>query len=119
MPAKGKRVLSRIVRFLTADQSILLVTILCAIFAQLDVIAHAPLLDALQPSEERAEVDRNTQVFLDVLHLVVVPIISRATLRQTYGLIGLLDHRTDVVAVAKTEVSDANLIISDLKLIRS
>jgi DNA topoisomerase 2-associated protein PAT1 len=84
-----------------------LMTLLVACFTQLDVVKQAPLLDALEESPERAEVERQTQAFLGSVLQSILPIVANLELHVVTALLGLLierSHDHDIAAVAKTKV---------------
>lgn len=81
-----------------------LLTLLVACFSQLDVIKQAPILDSVKDTQERADVDRQTQAFLGSVMQSILPVVSVANLRLVTGLLGLLLDRSDIVAVAQTKV---------------
>ncbi|KAK0467322.1 topoisomerase II-associated protein PAT1 [Desarmillaria tabescens] len=101
--AKGKRVLSRLARHFDNQQMLTMLTLLIACFNQLDVFRQAPLLDTLEDTPERVEVERQTNAFLsNVLHSIV-SVISNGSLRLVTGLLGLLLDRNNVSEVAQTQ----------------
>lgn len=105
MPTKGKRILPRLTRHLSSERMLTLLTLLVACFDQLDVIKQAPILDSLVETPERAEVERQTQAFLGSVMQSILPVVSVAELRLVTGLLSLLLHRSNIVAVAQTRVS--------------
>jgi DNA topoisomerase 2-associated protein PAT1 len=104
MSAKGKRFMARLTKYLNEDRSLLLFTLLVAIFPQLDVVAQAPILDTVAPSEQRTEVELQTQMWVDHIPTFIMAAVSHASLHHISGWLGLLLHRMDVVAVANTQV---------------
>lgn len=83
-----------------------LLTLLIACFSQLDIISHAALLDTLEDTPERADVERQTQAFLSSVLQSILPIIVKGNLRLVCGLVGLLMHGQDIVAIAKSRVRE-------------
>lgn len=83
-----------------------LLTLLVACFNQLDVVIKAPLLDSLDDTRERQEVDHQTQTFLGSVLQSILPVVAKASLRLVSGLLGLLLDRSDIVAVTQTRVRD-------------
>lgn len=81
-----------------------LLTLLVACFSQLDVVKQAPILDSVKDSQERSDVERQTQAFLGSVMQSILPVVSVANLRLVSGLLGLLLDRSDIVAVARTRV---------------
>jgi DNA topoisomerase 2-associated protein PAT1 len=104
IPAKGKRFLPRLTKFLGRDRNILLLTLLVATFAQQDVVIRAPLLDSLEPSEDRSDVERQTQTWLEGIPQAILPTIGHASLLHISSWLGMLLERTNVMTVASTEV---------------
>ncbi|KAF9078073.1 topoisomerase II-associated protein PAT1 [Rhodocollybia butyracea] len=100
--AKGKKILPRVTRHFDQQRMNTLLTLLIACFSQLDVIAEAPLLDVLEDTPARADVERQTQAFLTSVLQSILPIIVKGNLRLISGLIGLLMHGQDMIAVAKS-----------------
>ncbi|KAK0446633.1 topoisomerase II-associated protein PAT1 [Armillaria borealis] len=101
--AKGKRVLSRLARHFDNQQMLTMLTLLIACFNQLDVFRQAPLLDTLEDTPERVEVERQTNAFLsNVLHSII-SVVSNGSLRLVTGLLGLLLDRNNVSEVAQTQ----------------
>lgn len=111
MPVKGKKLLPRLCRHLADEQIYTLLTLLVACFSQLDVVKDAPILDTLEDTPGRAEVDRQTQAFLTggVIQSIL-PVMSKAPLRIVTGLLGLLLDRTDIAAITQTKVSRLCLV---------
>ena len=91
-----------------------LLTLLVACFGQLDVVKNAPVLDSIQDTQPRADVERQTQAFLGSVMQSILPVVSVANLRLVTGLLGLLLDRSNIVAVAQTRVSSPNLSILEV-----
>ncbi|KAJ3859009.1 topoisomerase II-associated protein PAT1 [Lentinula novae-zelandiae] len=100
--AKGKKILPRVTRHFDQQRMNTLLTLLIACFSQLDIISHAALLDTLEDTPERADVERQTQAFLSSVLQSILPIIVKGNLRLVCGLVGLLMHGQDIVAIAKS-----------------
>ncbi|KAJ2927810.1 hypothetical protein H1R20_g9280, partial [Candolleomyces eurysporus] len=120
MPTKGKRILPRLTRHLSSERMLTLLTLLVACFDQLDVIKQAPILDSLVETPERAEVERQTQAFLGSVMQSILPVVSVAELRLVTGLLSLLLHRSNIVAVAQTRPGLAllTLFLSRVEVIK-
>jgi len=117
-PTKGKKILPRLTRHLNNQRMLTLLTLLVACFGQLDVVKNAPVLDSIQDTQPRADVERQTQAFLGSVMQSILPVVSVANLRLVTGLLGLLLDRSNIVAVAQTRVSSPNLLIlEDRRLI--
>lgn len=109
--AKGKKILPRVTRHFDQQRMNTLLTLLIACFSQLDVISHAALLDSLDDTPERADVERQTQAFLSSVLQSILPIIVKGNLRLVCGLVGLLMHGQDIVAIAKSRVCTNSCLI--------
>ena len=105
MPIKGKRLLPRVTRYLPSDQILTMVTLIIACFYQLDVVVKSPMLDTLEETQERSELEQHSQVFLSSLVQSVLPAIGKLDLSLVTGLLGMLFKYNDVAAVARTRVS--------------
>ncbi|KAH9945729.1 topoisomerase II-associated protein [Amylocystis lapponica] len=119
-PIKGKRLLPRVARHLSTQQMLTVLTLLVACFSQLDVVIHAPLLDTLEETRERADVDNQTQAFLGSVVQSILPVVAKAGLRLVSGLLGLLLERSNVVAVTRTKPGIAllTLFLSRVEVIK-
>ncbi|KIK60307.1 hypothetical protein GYMLUDRAFT_200380 [Collybiopsis luxurians FD-317 M1] len=118
--AKGKKILPRVTRHFDQQRMNTLLTLLIACFSQLDVVAHATILDQFEDTPERADVERQTQAFLTSVLQSILPIIVKGNLRLVCGLVGLLMHGQDVVAIAKTRpgVALLTLFLTRVEVIR-
>jgi len=103
-PVKGKRILPRLSRHITPPRMLTLLTLLVACFSQLDIVRHAPLLDSLEETPERQDVELQTQAFLGSVLQSILPVVAKAELRVITGLLGLLLDRTNIVTSAQTRV---------------
>lgn len=103
-PTKGKKILPRLTRHIAGPRMLTLLTLLVACFDQLDVVALAPALDSLVETPERAEAERQTQAFLGSVMQSILPVVSVAELGLVTGLLSLLLHRSNIVAVVQTRV---------------
>ncbi|KAF5383709.1 hypothetical protein D9615_003665 [Tricholomella constricta] len=111
IPSKGKKILPRATRHLSHDRMYTLLTLLVACFDQLDVVQNAHLLDTIEDSRERAEVERQSEAFLlGVLHSIL-PVVARAELKIVTGLLGLLLDRTNILQVAQSGAGIALLTL--------
>ncbi|KAJ7812857.1 topoisomerase II-associated protein PAT1 [Mycena leptocephala] len=122
-PSKGKKLLPRLTRHIGSSRMLTLMTLLVACFTQLDVVKQAPLLDALEESPERAEVERQTQAFLGSVLQSILPIVANLELHVVTALLGLLierSHDHDIAAVAKTKPGLAllTLFLSRVEVIK-
>lgn len=81
-----------------------LLTLLVACFGQLDVVKNASVLDWVGESQERADVERQTNAFLASVMQSILPIVAKSNLRLITGLLGLLLDRSNIAMVARTKV---------------
>ncbi|KAF8631878.1 hypothetical protein AX15_002145 [Amanita polypyramis BW_CC] len=109
-PGKGKKVLSRITRHLSDQRMLTLLTLLVACFHQLDVVKQASVLDYVQDTWECVETERQTQGFLGSVLQSILPVVAKASLRLVTGLLGLLLDRSDVIMIAGSRVSIAQIL---------
>lgn len=107
-PSKGKKILPRLTRHLNSQRMLTLLTLLVACFNQLDVVRIASLLDSLEDSPERADVERQTGAFLASVMQSILPIVAKSNLRLITGLLGLLLDRSNIAIIAQTKVSKLN-----------
>ncbi|KAK0501205.1 topoisomerase II-associated protein PAT1 [Armillaria luteobubalina] len=101
--AKGKRVLSRLSRHFDNQQMLTMLTLIIACFNQLDVFKQAPLLDTLEDTPERVEVERQTNAFLSNVLQSIISVVSNGSLRLVTGFLGLLLDRNNVSEIAQTQ----------------
>ncbi|KAG2355143.1 topoisomerase II-associated protein PAT1 [Suillus spraguei] len=119
-PVKGKKILPRLSRHITPPRMLTLLTLLVACFSQLDVVKHAPLLDSLEETSERQDVERQTQAFLGSVLQSILPVIAKAELRVITGLLGLLLDRTNIVVSAQTRpgIAMLTLFLSRVEIVK-
>ncbi|EGO22680.1 topoisomerase II-associated protein [Serpula lacrymans var. lacrymans S7.9] len=119
-PAKGKKILPRLSRHISGPRMLTLLTLLVACFSQLDVFKQAGLLDSVEDTPERQEVDRQTQAFLGSVMQSILPVVAKAELRLVSGLLGLFLDRCDVVAAAQTKpgIAILTLFLSRVEVIK-
>lgn len=103
-PAKGKRVLPRLLRHLDAKRSSLFFTLFVACYRQLDVIRMAPLLDQPEPSALKHEAEVQFEIFLDSVIPACEMILHRQNMHFVTGILGFLLEAGDVLYVAQTPV---------------
>ena len=104
-PAKGKRLIPRLIRHLSQDQQLSLLTLLIATFDQLDVVRDAALLDTWQDSPAKAEVERQTQSFMANVLQIIMQLVVKFPLAIINGLVGVLLEHCNIPLIAKTRVS--------------
>ncbi|KAJ6621334.1 topoisomerase II-associated protein PAT1 [Mycena sp. CBHHK59/15] len=120
-PSKGKKLLPRLTRHIGASRMLTLMTLLVACFTQLDVVTQAPLLDVLEETMERAEVERQTQAFLGSVLQSILPVVAKLELHVVTALLGLLIERSqDIAAVTRTKPGLAllTLFLSRVEVIK-
>jgi DNA topoisomerase 2-associated protein PAT1 len=122
---KGKKLLPRVLRHISYQQTLVLLTLLIATFDTLDVVRDAPILDmnpndpafyatsaargamplnvALQ-KKTRRQVEAETELFLKTAMPLVMGVIANSQLRIIAGMLGLLIERNDLIKIAKTKV---------------
>lgn len=113
-PAKGKKLLPRISRHLSSQQMLTVLTLMVACFAQMDVVAKAPILDHPGDSFEQRDLERQTQTFLGSVVQSVLPVVAKAGLRLVSGLLGLLLERTNIIAISQTRVRSRTVRPQDM-----
>ncbi|KAG1728105.1 topoisomerase II-associated protein PAT1 [Suillus lakei] len=119
-PVKGKKILPRLSRHIVPPRMLTLLTLLVACFSQLDVVKHAPLLDSLEETPERQDVERQTQAFLGSVLQSILPVVAKAELRVITGLLGLLLDRTNIVVSAQTRpgIAMLTLFLSRVEIVK-
>ncbi|KAF9453519.1 hypothetical protein P691DRAFT_658313 [Macrolepiota fuliginosa MF-IS2] len=119
-PTKGKKILPRLTRHLSSQRMLTLMTLLVACFGQLDVVKNASLLDTLEDTPERADIERQTNAFLMSVMQSVLPIVAKSNLRLITGLLGLLLDRSNIATVARTKPGLAllTLFLSRVEVIK-
>lgn len=104
IPIKGKKLLPRATRHFNTQQSLTLLTLLVACFSQLDVVVNAEVLDGLEDTQERKDVDAQTQAFLGSVMQSLLPMAANAGLRLVSGILGVYLERNDIGHVSRTKV---------------
>lgn len=127
---KGKKLLPRILRHISYQQTLVLLTLLIATFDTLDVVRDAPILD-MNPNDPafyatsiprggmplnvavqkktRKQVENETELFLKTAMPLVMGVIANSQLRIIAGMLSLLIERNDLIKIAKTKVSSSAL----------
>ncbi|ORX41065.1 topoisomerase II-associated protein PAT1 [Kockovaella imperatae] len=107
--SKGQRLFNRLLRHLSHQQCLTLLTLLIATYPQLDVVAHAPPPPVTDSSlltkadrADRARREAETDGFLHNIIPGVDMIINRCSLALVAGLLGLCSQRMEVWKVATT-----------------
>jgi hypothetical protein len=122
-PLKGQRLFPRVIRHLSGQQSMTLLTLLVATYAQLDVVIRAPPPPAADASLltkadrlDRAKREAETENFLHCVVPVVDNLIGRCGLGLVSGLLGICVQRMEVARVASTRVSHSRKKVETLSL---
>lgn len=113
--AKGKRLLPRALRHLSAEQTLTALTMVVASFESLDVVRNGPLLDDLSddPSkiEARRDAERQSETFATTIVPSMMQMASTAPMRIVSGMLALFVERNDPVRVSQTRPGVAFLTI--------
>ncbi|MBW0476948.1 hypothetical protein O181_016663 [Austropuccinia psidii MF-1] len=129
--AKGKRVLPRVIRLFTREQSLQVLTLLVATFETIDVVKDAPLLDLPSdprlagpyPSDKRSrsEIEFETDLFMSCVVAPMMAIINDISLELVTGLVGLLLDRNDLLFIARSRpgIAFLTLFLSRAELLKS
>lgn len=105
---KGMRLLPRIVRLLSTEQSLTMLTMLVASFQTLDATARYPAYEQLRAAgrvhDDAAarDLERTMEAFSNAVLFFMLGLIATAPLRIVSGMLALLMERNDIVRVAKT-----------------
>ncbi|KAI0675738.1 topoisomerase II-associated protein PAT1 [Trametes maxima] len=110
-PIKGKKLLPRVARLLDNNRMQVILTLIVACFAQLDVVAQAPLLDTLEETREVQDLETQTQAFLGSVVQSILPVIAKAQMRLVTGLFGLLLESANAITIASTRPGIALLTL--------
>ncbi|KDQ19171.1 hypothetical protein BOTBODRAFT_63273 [Botryobasidium botryosum FD-172 SS1] len=110
-PIKGKRLLPRLLQAVSQPRRNLFFTLLVACFSQLDVVRDAPLLDIVEDTREKRDVEKQTEAFLVSVFPTVLGLVKHAPLRLISGMLGLLFDGGDLLNIARTKPGLALLTI--------
>ena len=105
---KGKRLLPRVVRLLTTEQSLTVLTMLVASFEHLDAVAlyptyaHLRASGTLRDDAGARDLERTMEAFSNAVLFFMLGLIATAPLRIVSGMLALLMERNDIARVAKT-----------------
>jgi len=113
-PAKGKRLLPRLLRLLDVKRGNLFFTLLVACYRQLDVVRMAPILDQPDPTPAKREAEIQYEIFATTVIPACETILHRAPMRFVTGILGLLLDGGDVLHFAQTAVSSITRPRSDI-----
>ncbi|KAI0642169.1 topoisomerase II-associated protein PAT1 [Trametes meyenii] len=110
-PIKGKKLLPRVARLLDNNRMQVILTLIVACFAQLDVVAQASLLDTLEETRDVQDLETQTQAFLGSVVQSILPVIAKAQMRLVTGLFGLLLESANALTIASTRPGIALLTL--------
>lgn len=115
-PPKGKKLLPRILRHTSPDQTLTIFLLILATFQTLDVIQNAPILDLPKPADSfsvearsRNDIEFNTDTFLATVAPAFINHLAKQPLRVVAGLLGVMLERNDMVVVGKSRAGIAFL----------
>lgn len=112
--AKGKKLLPRLLRNVAPARLNLFLTLIVACYGQLDVVRDAPLLDRLENTPQKREVERETEAFVASVVPLLMGLVKDAPLRLVSGLVGLLFEAGNLITIAQTKARDIPALISCL-----
>jgi len=79
-PIKGKKMIPRVLRQLEPSQQLDMLLIILKHFSQLDVVANAYLMDRLEDSPSREQLELHTQAFMDNVFNGFLPLLMELSL---------------------------------------
>ena len=106
--SKGKRLLPRVLRHLSPEQTLTTMTMIVASFQALDIVKHAHLLDGETPgalTEQREEIAKETELFGNTIVPSMMTLIAGAPMKIVSGMLAVFIERNDAVRVARSRVS--------------
>lgn len=101
-------------RLLTREQSLQVLTLLVATFETVDVVVDAPLLDL--PSDarlagsypadrrSRSDLETETDLFMNTVVSPMMTVINETPLELIAGLVSLMIERNDLMYIARSKV---------------
>lgn len=115
-PPKGKKLLPRILRHTSPDQTLTIFLLILATFQTLDVVQNARILDLPKPADpfsvearSRQDVEFNSDSFLATIAPAFINHLSKQPLRVVAGLLGVMLDRNDMLAVGQSRAGIAIL----------
>ena len=97
--------LPRITRFFDAAHLQELIILLVACFSQLDVVQNSAVLDTLEDTPERREVEAQTTAFLGSVMQSIMPATAVTRADTLRGCLIALMQYNNIGAIARTRVS--------------
>lgn len=108
---KGKKLLPRIMRHLSADQNLTLVTVILAHFGQLQVCHNViypgtTVANADEARKQKFVAYDEVELFMNMAAPPLLAFITEAPLQVVNGLLKVFMEKNDVKAVARTKVRE-------------
>ncbi|KAI8138015.1 topoisomerase II-associated protein PAT1-domain-containing protein [Fennellomyces sp. T-0311] len=106
--AKGAKLIPRIVRHLSSDQNLTMLTVIIAHFSRLTVCRHVIYPMSMVANAEEAKKQKfvsfdDVELFINMAAPPLLSLISEAPLQVINGLVKLFIEKNDIVAVARTK----------------
>lgn len=113
---KGKRLLPRVLRHLSNEQTLTAMTMIVASFDTLDVVKDSVLLDEATTTrgarlEKRNDVQRQTEAFATSIVPSMLTLMTTAPMQIVSGMLALFIERNDPIRVAQSKPGIAFLTI--------
>lgn len=116
---KGKKLLPRVLRHLSSEQTLTAMTMIVASFDSLDVVKESVLLDEAvsakarggAKAEKRSDVQRQTEAFATSIVPSMLTLMTTAPMQIVSGMLALFIERNDPVRVAQSKAGVAFLTI--------
>ena len=107
--AKGAKLIPRIVRHLTSDQNLTMLTVIIANFSRLFVCRHVIYPGSMVANAEEAKKQKfvtfdDVELFINMAAPPLLGLISEAPLQVINGLVKLFLEKNEIVSVARTKV---------------
>ncbi|KAG2216550.1 hypothetical protein INT45_006026, partial [Circinella minor] len=106
--AKGAKLIPRIVRHLTSDQNLTMLTVIIANFSRLFVCRHVIYPGSMVANAEEAKKQKfvtldDVELFINMAAPPLLGLISEAPLQVINGLVKLFLEKNEIVSVARTK----------------
>lgn len=114
---KGKRLLPRVLRHLSTEQTLTAMTMIVASFDTLDVVRESVLLDEASSNrnnarlENRKDAQRQTEAFATSIVPSMLTLMTTAPMQIVSGMLALFIERNDPVRAAQSKAGIAFLTI--------
>ena len=109
--SKGKRLLPRALRHLSAEQTLTTMTMIVASFGSLDVVQSAHLLEDASATADREDIERQTEAFANSIVPSMMQLVVGAPMKIVSGMLAVFIERNDAVKVVRSRPGIAFLII--------